>query len=862
MLRSLFFGLILTFALPGKSQVFDNFSDGNFTANPTWSGNDSVFIVNPAFQLQLNSSGASTSYLSTPNTQALGNCEWNFWIRQNFSPSSSNYGRVYLVSDQPDLGQPLNGYYLQFVEALANDQVELFRQTGNTSVSVCRGTTLIANAFAIRVKVTRNATGLWTLFIDPAGGVNYVQEASGTDIVHGSTSFFGVRCVYTSSNANKFYFDDFYVGPVVVDTFPPRIDSIAVLSPNRIDVYFNEAVEQNSASNTANYNISGGIGFPITATRNANNLNLVHLSTNTIVQQGYYSLSSANIADLTGNVKPSGIDTFFYSIAAPLDVVINEIMADPDPPVQLPNVEYIELHNRTLLPILCKKWTITVGTNVKTIPNLIIKPDSFFVLTTVTGANLFSGIPVKGVTSFPALTNTGNTITVRDSAGLVIHTVSYTDKWYNDPQRADGGFSLEQIDPGNPCGGINNWRASLSLSGGTPGRRNSVLGSNPDNQAPGILRIGVNAPDTIIVYFTEPIHIFQSALWSVDQGVGTPVSVTPQALDKSNFKVVLPVSIQSGIIYTLTVSGVFGDCSGNLIPQAITGRFGLPEPLMPNDIVINELLPDPKDGGVEFVEIYNRSGKILDLKNTSIAEQDTITLLFSSSATLSTTGFLFFPGEYLLLSTNKSIVCTQYSCPSKINYINMTSMPSLNNSGDVIVIKTAGNTVIDRVAYSEKWHFPLLASTKGVSLERIHFNEPSQKKSNWHSASENSGYGTPGAKNSQFSEGKGGGTISPFPEVFSPDNDGFQDVIHFNYEMDLPGYVGNAVIYDSRGRRIKNLVQNELLGLEGQFNWDGIMEDGGKAPIGLYILFFEAFHQDGKVVSKKLSFGIAIKTGK
>jgi flagellar hook assembly protein FlgD len=80
--------------------------------------------------------------------------------------------------------------------------------------------------------------------------------------------------------------------------------------------------------------------------------------------------------------------------------------------------------------------------------------------------------------------------------------------------------------------------------------------------------------------------------------------------------------------------------------------------------------------------------------------------------------------------------------------------------------------------------------------------------------------------------------------------------------MDLPGYVGNAVIYDSRGRRIKNLVQNELLGLEGQFNWDGIMEDGGKAPIGLYILFFEAFHQDGKVVSKKLSFGIAIKTGK
>ncbi|HPA31685.1 MAG TPA: hypothetical protein PLV14_08820, partial [Bacteroidia bacterium] len=48
----------------GVAQITDNFSDGDFTANPAWSGDNSQFIVNASQQLQLNSTGAATSYLA------------------------------------------------------------------------------------------------------------------------------------------------------------------------------------------------------------------------------------------------------------------------------------------------------------------------------------------------------------------------------------------------------------------------------------------------------------------------------------------------------------------------------------------------------------------------------------------------------------------------------------------------------------------------------------------------------------------------------------------------------------------------------------------------------------------------------
>ena len=83
-------------------QFTDTFSDGNFTANPAWSGDIGNFEVDSFSKLHLNDSIANTSYLTT-QSQAIINASWEFEIKMGFDPSTSNYAKVYLVADQEDL---------------------------------------------------------------------------------------------------------------------------------------------------------------------------------------------------------------------------------------------------------------------------------------------------------------------------------------------------------------------------------------------------------------------------------------------------------------------------------------------------------------------------------------------------------------------------------------------------------------------------------------------------------------------------------------------------------------------------------------------------------------------------------------
>ncbi len=131
-------------------------------------------------------------------------------------------------------------------------------------------------------------------------------------------------------------------------------------------------------------------------------------------------------------------------------------------------------------------------------------------------------------------------------------------------------------------------------------------------------------------------------------------------------------------------------------------------------------------------------------------------------------------------------------------------------------------------------------------MERINPHGTSDDASNFHSAAEMVNFATPGYQNSQYSLSTVfKGTVNIDPETFSPDNDGYQDILNINYQFAEPGNVANVRIYDRNGRLIRNLVNNELLGLQGTFKWDGITEDKSKSRIGIYIIYFEVFNPSG-----------------
>jgi hypothetical protein len=848
-------------------QITDNFSDGDFTNNPSWNGDAGQFIVNASQQLQLNSSGTSSSYLAVATSlPTLDNTEWQFYIKLNFAPSASNNARVYLVSNSQNLKGSLNGYYLQFGENLSNDAIELFKQTGTTTVSVARGTDgFLASAFTIRVKVTRDNNGLWSIFADAAAGTNFSLQATGTDVTYNSGNYFGVVCNYTSSNATNFFFDDFVI-PNIADVIAPTIINTVAASSTQADVHFSEPISQLSAQTATNYSVNNGLGNPSTATRDASDFSVVHLVFSTPFNSGTANtITINNVEDLAGNpIASNSTSNFTYQapvIAQPFDIVINEIYFEPVSSAPLPNAEFVELFNRSSAIINLNGWKISDGsTSVAVIGNVSIQPGDYLIVCKSSDAPLFSAYGnVAGTPSFPSLNNDiGDDLKLFDNNSQQIDRVVFSDDYYNNSTKKNGGFTIERINPDFTCDVRYNWLASNDPSGGTPGKINSVKGNYTDTTSPELLRAYLASSTQIDLTFSKTPDAAVAALassYSIDNGIGQPLTVN---INDRIVSLILSSPLQNGIIYHVTVSDDITDCPGNKITGTLSLKVALPEAVTSGGILINEILFNPKTGGNDFVELYNNSTKVFDLKNLRICNTDNLDSI-ATNYVISSDGYLFFPGDYVALTSDVASLMTFYPSAVKENIL-QSSLPSYNDDKGTCIITDYSFNRLDRFAYTASMHYPLIDDVNGVSLERISFTRPTQDIGNWHSAAAKVGYATPGYKNSQSaSEQIPNGELSIQPEIFSPDDDGYNDVITFYLNLNENGYMLNAKIYNDAGQLVKNLVKSKLLAPNDSFTWDGINERNEKAATGIYVLYAEVFNPTGSTKKFKKAFVVATK---
>jgi len=657
---------------------------------------------------------------------------------------------------------------------------------------------------------------------------------------------------------------------IAADVTAPVPQYVSVTDSLHITVCFNEAISSNLISTATNYSISNGIGNPITAIVSSASTKCIDLVLASALQNPTnYVLTLTNLSDCSGNAVSPATVNFSYYIAKPYDVVINELFPDPDPQVALPQGEYIELYNRTAYAISLKNWTLTVGNNDILIPDAVIQPDSFVVFIDDAALNSFvnegygnRALVVLNAMSSSELNVSDEDVVIKDASGTVISFVHYYDSWYQDATKEAGGWSIEQIDPNNPCAGQSNWRASNNANGGTPGGKNSIDAVNADNQSPQIVKVNIINKDTITLVFNESIQyssMNNAATYSINNGIGVPVSVTPKAMEYTQVTLALANSLQVNSSYTLTVSGSITDCAGNVIATNSTIVFGRPDTLLPGDIIINEVMFAPKTGGIDYVELRNTSNKILDLKDLYIGEGSLTSTLIEDSVRVTYDGYIMFPGDYVLLSENGATVKSQYATQNPNWFLDMDDLPSMNTDEDVVVIANVNGVEIDKFAYTDAMHFALLNDTKGVSLEKIDSARASMDKTNWNSAASNVGFGTPGYRNSQAMLTLATGSFSVVPEIFSPDNDGYNDVVTINYEVSESGLAGNLTIYNSDGQFVRYLARNENLATKGSYSWNGITEQNEKAPIGIYVIYFETFNKEGKVEKHKLSCVLAGK---
>jgi hypothetical protein len=543
-------------------------------------------------------------------------------------------------------------------------------------------------------------------------------------------------------------------------------------------------------------------------------------------------------------------------------VVITELMADPSPAVALPASEWIELKNISNVSINLLNWRIADANGQSgPLPNYILQPDSYVIVCSGSALSAMSTYgPAIAVTSFPSLDNDGEQLTLKTFNGKIIHHISYSSAWYKNELKKEGGWSLEMIDTQNPCSGENNWKASTDNSGGTPGKQNAVDAVNTDTDAPQLENAYTIGNSIIRLVFNEPLDSITAANMTnyvIDNGI----SITSAACLLPDFTTVelsTAAPLVLGSIYNITINNI-KDCTGNTIEPFSKIRTGLPSDITISELIVNEVLFNPRTGGYDYVEVYNNSNKIADATKLYVANRNN-TGAISSFLAISVEPRYILPGDYVVITENAEVLALNYLVKHPKQVFTVTALPSFSDDKGHVLLLNGQGAIIDEVPYKEDWHFKLLTNTEGMALERIDPAANSSEPTNWHSAASTAGYGTPTAINSQHKNAQVTiATITVSPAVFSPDNDGFDDIARIYYKTLAPGYLANISIFDAAGRPVKNLVRNALLGSDGYWNWDGLNDKNQPLPLGTYIVFTEIFNLQGKKQSFKTAIVLAKK---
>ncbi|MCC6600017.1 MAG: lamin tail domain-containing protein [Crocinitomicaceae bacterium] len=741
------FLLLLTVSILSAQTVQDNFTDGDFTSAPAWSGTDALFTVNASQQLQTSGTLSGQAYLTTSfASENLDNKEWNIWVRQNFSGSDQNQSRIYLTAQNSSLiytgsgSAGTQGYFLKLGEGGASDAIKFCKDNGTGNiVELASGEAgLVAAAFAIRIKVTRNSAGLWTIYADATGGYNYNLQTSVTDNTYPTSTAMGMVCYYTATYASKFYFDDIYFGDIIVDTTPPSLISAVATDQNTVVASFSEPLNTLTAEDEGNYAAIGLTG-PSSAVLSGSST--VTLTFSPILPNTPYTLQVNGVEDISGNVLNNGSTGFMFVVAGTAGyrgVVFNEVLADPSPAVPdgIPGIEFVELFNASEEAFNLNGWKFVNSTTAKTLPSFDLLPGQTVILARDTAVSYYPDAQgFIGFSSWTALSNSTDSLTLLDNNNEIIDILVYHDNWFVTAFKKEGGWTLEQVNPYLGCSNPSNWRESEDERGGTPGEENSVFDPTPDTSAPEILGVSIISPTDIHVDFSETMQA--SSISNIVLSIVPAVDIASVSWtsDLTGLIVMLDDPLPLGTTYSISIDGL-NDCSGNEIDSG-TVTFTLGFSPSPGDLIFNEIMADPDTGmaspQAEYIELFNRSENLIDLDGCKINNG-----IFNSQV-------LIEPGEYLIVanSTNWSYFT---AFPDAV-FIN--SFPGLTNSGVLLTLSDPDGNVIDQVDYKDTWYGDPAKIGNGWALELINPNDPCSSSDNWHASLSPSG-ATPGAINSVY----------------------------------------------------------------------------------------------------------------
>jgi len=837
----LFFANVLSFF--AHCQLSEDFSDGNFSAQPVWSGSITNFVVENE---TLRSDGPEESaqiYLSTPVSLPV-QMAWECWMRLDFNPSSSNYNRIYLVADQADLLAPdLNGYYIRIGENGADDSIDLFKQEGSAHTKILDGPDAqVALAPEVRLRIIRDENFNLLITADLTGGKVF-SEPIGTFNGLSDTGplFFGFLCTHTSTRRDKFFLDDIRIETLQTDTISPVVSSFELLSDSKIRLVFSEPMDPSSFSLQSLRLLPEQHALQMLQWANTNQqVDLVYEPAFRVATT--YELIISDITDLSGNSLVT--DTVFFTYIPPYrarfgDVVINEIMADPSPVRGLPEAEYLELFNTTGQELILTGWRL----NNTPLPEINLPPDGYVLLYDEQDGDAFSAIGCCEVSGFPTLTNGGMLLELISPENQIIDYVRYSDQWHRAFDKREGGWSLERLDPSRRCDASANWNSSMALRGGTPGALNTVYAVRQDLLNPILEEAFLFQTDSIMIRFSEPVQLTR-----IDPN---DITINPEWVfslrsDYPFSEIAWLILEDSAALDSPTELSIrsFLDCAGNVSLEQAPVAIDPVRPATPEDLRINEILFNPFPGGVDFLEVFNEASATVNLSGWRIAN-GFADKTPNELVTIGSDPLILPPQGYLAFTEDPSRILADYPQSPLANLYQLDKLPAFPDEAGTAFLFAPGMLLADSCSYSESDHLSLLTDDEGVALERL---DRTSGQTSWVSAAATVGYATPGRQNSHSSLSMSLlSNWSVLPPIFSPNGDGMDDFVEISYSLDQPVALASITIYDVQGKTIRSLISQQSIPEFGTFIWDGTDAHGSKARVGYYIIKFEMIQATGTI---------------
>ncbi|HMQ80817.1 MAG TPA: lamin tail domain-containing protein [Ignavibacteria bacterium] len=417
-------------------------------------------------------------------------------------------------------------------------------------------------------------------------------------------------------------------------------------------------------------------------------------------------------------------------------LVIDEIMYAPTTGT---GKEWFEIYNKTSNPVNLANWKWKDATSTQhiiTTQAVNIPAGGYAVVCEDSAAvKLFypnnPGIYLQS-TGWSALNNTGDNLVLFNSTGIVIDSITFTSSWGG----SSNNKSLERISVTAPTNLQTNWGTCVSFAGATPNKLNSLtpkpndLALNKITFSRTIPAIGdtlgiiaqvknrglLSAPTYSVAFYDDynkdsiptPNELKTTINSTGVLNAGDSVNVTySQILDSAGLRQYIAV-----VNY-----GADEDTSNNKYTASIEVSGGSTA----GRVIINEILYDFPAGECEWIEIYNNSDSIVNLKNWKVSDNSLTQIVITSN------DYFLDPQNYAVISQSGAIFANHPAIDSSKVIIN-SSLPSLNNTGDAVIVYKISGAVSDRVDYLPDW------GGDNSSLERININGVSNDSSNWTSS--------------------------------------------------------------------------------------------------------------------------------